>query len=65
MHSSSVKLNIILNRDGLLIISIYINNVRCRQSMICTHFGEMSAYHALPARLVENAGMVHFSLRRQ
>ena len=55
MHSSSVKLNIILNRAGLLLISIYINDVRCRIQQQQHHFGEMSAYHALPARLVENA----------
>jgi hypothetical protein len=55
MHSSSVKLNIMLNRAGLLLISIYINDVRCRIQQQQHHFGEMSAYHAPPARLVENA----------
>jgi hypothetical protein len=55
MRSSKVKLNIMLNRAGLLLISIYINDVRCRMLQQQHHFGEMSAYHASPARLVENA----------
>jgi hypothetical protein len=44
MRSSSVKLNIILNRAGLLLISIYINNVRRRMLQQQHHFGEMIAY---------------------
>ena len=43
-----------LNQAGLLLISIYINNVRCRIQQQQHHFGEMSAYHAPPARLVKN-----------
>ena len=53
MRSSSVKINIILNRAGLLLISIYINNVRRRMLQQQHHFGEMIAYHASPARLVK------------
>jgi hypothetical protein len=52
MCSSSVKLNIMINQAGLLLISI--NDVRCRMLQQQHHFGEMSAYHALPARLVKN-----------
>jgi hypothetical protein len=48
MHSSKVKLNITLNRAGLLLINIYINNMRCRIAGVAVHSGEMSAYHALP-----------------
>ena len=55
MRSSKVKLNITLNRAGLLLIIIYINDVRCRIQQQQHHFGKMSAYHAPPARLVENA----------
>jgi hypothetical protein len=55
MRSSKVKLKIMLNRAGLLLISIYINNVRCQILQQQHHFGEMSAYHASPARLIENA----------
>ena len=54
MCSSCVKLNIMLNQAGLLLISIYINNMRCRIQQQQHHFGEMSAYHAPPARLVKN-----------
>jgi hypothetical protein len=54
MRSSKVKLNIMLNQAGLLLISIYINDVRCRMLQQQHHFGEMSAYHAPPARLVKN-----------
>ena len=54
MHCSKVKLNITLNRAGLLLINIYINNMRCRIQQQQHHFGEMSAYHAPPARLVKN-----------
>ena len=50
MHSSRFKLNIILNRAGLLLINIYISNVRRRTAGVAAHFGEMSAYHASPAR---------------
>ena len=53
MNSSSVKINSILNRAGLLLISIYINNVRRRMLQQQHHFGEMIAYHASPARLVK------------
>jgi hypothetical protein len=53
MRSSSVKINSILNRAGLLLISIYINNVRRRMLQQQHHFGEMIAYHASPARLVK------------
>ena len=55
MNSSKVKINISLNRAGLLLISIYISNVRRRTTGVAAHFGEMSAYHASPARPVENA----------
>ena len=55
MRSSSVKLNITLNWAELLHINIYINDVRCQMLLQQHHFGEMSAYHASPARLVENA----------
>ena len=55
MRSSKVKLNITLNRAGLLLIIIYINDVRCRIQQQQHHFGKMSAYHAPPARLVEKA----------
>ena len=55
MCSSCVKLNITLNQAGLLLISIYINDVRCRMLQQQHLFGEMSANYALPARLVENA----------
>ena len=69
MRSSSVKLNITLNRAELLHINIYINDVRCRMLQQQHHFGEMSAYHASPARLVENANKDDawsiFSSRRQ
>jgi hypothetical protein len=54
MRSSKVKLNITLYRAGLLLINIYINNLRCRVLQQQHHFGEMSAYHAPPARLVKN-----------
>jgi len=53
MRSSSVKINIILNRAGLLLISIYINNVRRRMLQQQHHFGEMIAYHASPSLLVK------------
>ena len=43
-----------LNRSGLLLINIYISNVRRRTAGVAAHFGEMSAYHASPARPVEN-----------
>ena len=55
MHRSSVKLNITLNRAGFLLINIYINDMRHRTAGVAAHFGEMSAYHASPARPVENA----------
>ena len=55
MHRSSVKLNITLNRAGFLLIHIYINDMRHRTAGVAAHFGEMSAYHASPARPVENA----------
>ena len=55
MNSSKVKINISLNRAGLLLISIYMSNVRRRTAGVAAHFGEMSAYHASPARPVENA----------
>ena len=55
MNSSKVKINISLNRAGLLLISIYISNVRRRTAGVAAHFDEMSAYHASPARPVENA----------
>ena len=55
MNSSKVKINISLNRAGLLLISIYISNVRRRTAGVAAHFGEMSAYHASSARPVENA----------
>ena len=55
MNSRKVKINISLNRAGLLLISIYISNVRRRTAGVAAHFGEMSAYHASPARPVENA----------
>ena len=55
MCSSSVKLNITLNGAGLLLISIYINDVRCRMLQQQHLFGEKSANYALQARLVENA----------
>ena len=54
MNSSKVKINISLNRAGLLLISIFISNVRRRTAGVAAHFGEMSAYHASPARPVEN-----------
>ncbi len=54
MRSSRFKINIILNRAGLLLINIYISNVRRRTAGVAAHFGEMSAYHASPARPVEN-----------
>ena len=43
MRSSSVKLNITLNRAGFLLIDIYINGVRCRMLQQQHLFGEMSA----------------------
>jgi hypothetical protein len=55
MHRSSVKLYITLNRAGFLLINIYINDMRHRTAGVAAHFGEMSAYHASPARPVENA----------
>ena len=48
MRSSKVKLNIMINRAGLLLINIYINNMRCRMLQQQHHFGEMSAYHVPP-----------------
>jgi hypothetical protein len=62
MPSSSVKLNVTLNRAGLLLINIYNNDMRRRTAGAAAHFGEMSAFHASPARLVEN---FHFPSRRQ
>jgi hypothetical protein len=53
VNSSKVKINIMLNRAGLLLINIYINDVRCRILQQQHHFGEMIAYHASPARLVK------------
>ena len=53
MRSSSVKLNITLNRAGLLPMNIYINDMRRRILQQQHHFGEMIAYHASPARLVK------------
>jgi hypothetical protein len=55
MHSSKeVKINIMLNRAGLLLINhIYINNVSSRILQQQHLFGEMIAYHASPARLVK------------
>ena len=54
MHSSKVKINIMLNRAGLLLINhIYINDVSRRILQQQHHFGEMIAYHASPARLVK------------
>ena len=38
-----------LNRAGLLVISIYINDPRCRNAGDAIHFGEMSVYQASPA----------------
>ena len=55
MNSSRFKLNITLNRAGFLLINIYINDMRHRTASVAAHFGEMSAYHASPARPVENA----------
>ena len=53
MRSSRFKLNIILNRAGLLLINVYINDVRRRILQQQHHFGEMIAYHASPACLVK------------
>ena len=50
MCSSKVKLNIMINRAGLLLINIYINDVRRRIAGVAVHSGEMSAYHASPLR---------------
>ena len=55
VNSSKVKINIMLNRAGLKLINIYINNMRHRTAGVAAHFGEMSAYHASPACPVENA----------
>jgi hypothetical protein len=58
MHSSKVKINIMLNRAGLLLINIYINNVRRRMLQQQHRFGEMIAYlgsspgHCCMSRLV-------------
>jgi hypothetical protein len=52
VNSSKVKINIMLNRAGLL-LNIYINDVRRRMLQQQHHFGEMIAYHASPARLVK------------
>ena len=54
MNSSRFKLNITLNRAGFLLIIIYISDVRRRTAGVAAHFDEMSAYHASPARPVEN-----------
>ena len=62
MRSSSVKLNMMLNRARLLLISIYSNNMRCRIQQQQHHFGEMSAYHAPPARLVKNVDLANDAL---
>jgi hypothetical protein len=53
VNSSKVKINIMLNRAGLLLINIYINDVRRRMLQQQHHFGEMIAYHASPACLVK------------
>ena len=53
VNSSKVKINIMLNRAGLLLINIYINDVRRRILQQQHHFGEMIAYHASPACLVK------------
>ena len=50
MRSSKVKLNIMINRAGLLLINIYINDVRRRIAGVVVHSGEMSVYHASPLR---------------
>ena len=58
MQYSKVKINIMLNRAGLLLINIYINNVRCRMLQQQHRFGEMIAYlgssrgHCCMSRLV-------------
>jgi hypothetical protein len=44
MQYSKVKINIMLNRAGLLLINIYINNVRRRMLQQQHRFGEMIAY---------------------
>ena len=45
VNSSKVKINMMLNRAGLLLINIYINDVRRRMLQQQHHFGEMIAYH--------------------
>ena len=55
MRSSKVKLNIMINRAGLLLINIYINDVRHRIAGVAVHSGEMSAYHALPTLTKDEA----------
>jgi hypothetical protein len=64
VYESSVKLNIMINRTGLLIINIYINDVCRRMAGVAVHSGEMSAFRRLAYRNA-NKRHVHFPSRWQ